>query len=72
MRLNVEEINLLCMVDAASREKAIQGLQELVSMTDNEELQDICKQTARKLEGMTAEEFSEYDFSAYAGEFEAE
>ena len=72
MRLNVEEINLLCMVDASDRKKAIKGLQELLAVAENEELQDICVTTARKLEKMTDDEFAAYDFDAYAGDFEEE
>ena len=72
MKLNIEEINLLCMVDAANRVRAALGLQELLFMTDNEELQDIIIRTLRKLEGMTDAEFAEYDFAAYAEEFGAE
>lgn len=69
MKLTIEEMNLLCMVDAHNRENAIKGVKELLVLAENEELQDICSQTIRKLEKMTDDEFEEYDFTAYMEEF---
>ena len=65
MRLNVEEMNLLFLFDTSSREAAIQDILSRLSFVDDEELEEICKQTALKLEQMTDEEFSALDFSVY-------
>lgn len=65
MRLNVEEMNLLFLFDTSSREAAIQDILSRLSFVDEEELEEICKQTALKLEQMTDEEFSALDFSVY-------
>ena len=65
MRLNVEEMNLLFLFDTTSREAAIQDILSRLSFVDDEELEEICKQTVLKLEQMTDEEFSALDFSVY-------
>ena len=65
MRLNVEEMNLLFLFDTTSREAAIQDILSRLSFVDDEELEEICKQTVMKLEQMTDEEFSALDFSVY-------
>lgn len=65
MRLNVEEMNLLFLFDTSSRKAAIQDILSRLSFVDDEELEEICKQTVMKLELMTDEEFSSLDFSVY-------
>ena len=65
MRLNVGEMNLLVLFDTSSREAAIQDILSRLSFVDDEELEEICKQTVMKLELMTDEEFSSLDFSVY-------
>ena len=72
MKLTVEEIHLLCMMDTADRENAMKELRELSLQAENEELQEICIQTVRKLEKMDDEEFAGYDFAIYKEGFETE
>lgn len=65
MKLNVEEMNLLFLFDTTTRETAIQDILSRLSFVDDEELKEVCEQTALKLKQMTDEEFAALDFSVY-------
>ena len=65
MRLNVEEMNLLYMFDNSSRKAAVQDILDRFPFLENEELKEICQQTAKKLEHMTDDEFDAIDFTIY-------
>lgn len=72
MRLNVEEMNLLYMFDTTNRKAAVQDILDRFPFLENEELKEICQQTAKKLEAMTDEEFTEIDFSVYEEDCDGE
>lgn len=65
MKLNVEEMNLLFLFDTSTREAAIRDILSRLSSVGDEELKEICAQTAEKLKGMTDEEFAALDFDVY-------
>ena len=65
MRLNVEEMNLLQMLDTSSRKAAVQDILDRFPFLENEELKEICQQTVTKLEQMTDEKFDAIDFTIY-------
>lgn len=65
MRLNVEEMNLLYMFDNSSRKAAVQDVLDRFPFLENEELKEICRQTVKKLEHMTDDEFDAIDFTIY-------
>ena len=51
--------------DTSTREAAIQDLLSRLSSAKDEELKEICAQTAEKLKSMTDEEFAALDFDVY-------
>ena len=65
MKLNVEEMNLLFLFDTSTREAAIQDILSRLSSIGDEELKEICEQTAEKLKSLTDEEFAALDFDVY-------
>lgn len=65
MKLNVEEMNLLYIFDTSTRTVALQDVLSRRLSFENEELKEFCEQLVRKLEQMTAEEFSKLDFTMY-------
>ena len=65
MKLNVEEMNLLCIFETSTRTAALQDVLSRRLSFENEELKELCEQSVRKLEQMTDEEFSKLDFTMY-------
>lgn len=72
MRLNVEEMNLLYLFDTSNRKAAVQDILDRFPFLENEELKEICRQTVKKLETMTDEEFGQIDFSVYEEDYDGE
>ena len=68
MMLNVEEMNFMLMFDTSSRDEAIQDINSASPSMENEELAQIARRTARKIEAMSEEEFCALDFSVYGKE----
>lgn len=57
MFFTVEETNLMCCFDTSSRKKLIAGLSALKLNGNDVEMEDLIRQTVRKLEVMTDDQF---------------
>ena len=60
MFFTVEETNLMCCFDTASRSKRISEMKKLPLNDLDDEMAELLFKTVQKLEGMTDAEFDEY------------
>ena len=68
MRLNVEELNFLAALDAATKEAAVQEILSRLPYIKSPELEEIAEHVILKLDAMNDDEFAALDLAIYREE----
>ena len=58
----VEEINLICIYSNSNKQDAMAGISQALSKEQDEDMARLMHQTIEKLDRVTNEQFSSYDF----------
>lgn len=63
MNFTTEEINFICIVNGKNREETLDNIFDVMPEIDDDDMKSIAENVIGKLDGMTDEEYAEYNFA---------
>lgn len=63
MNFTTEEINFICIVNGKNREETLNNIFDVMPDIDDDDMKSIAESVIGKLDGMTDEEYAEYNFA---------
>lgn len=63
MNFTTEEINFICIVNGKDREETLDNIFDVMPDIEDEDMKSIAESVIGKLDGMTDEEYAEYNFT---------